>query len=35
MMSVDLRDALATVGRVIIADLDLRAKVQALRDGRL
>ena len=35
MMSVDLRDELAKVGRVIIADLDLRAKVQALREGRL
>jgi len=35
MMSVDLRDELAKVGRVIIADLGLRAKVEALRDGRL
>lgn len=35
MISVDLRDELAKVGRVIIADLGLRAKVEALRDGRL
>ena len=35
IMSVDLRDELARVGRVIIADLGLRAKVQALRDGTL
>ena len=35
IMSVDLRDELAKVGRVIIADLGLRAKVQALRDGTL
>jgi hypothetical protein len=35
IMSVDLRDELAKVGRVIIADLGLRAKVQALREGAL
>jgi Glycosyl transferase family 2 len=35
IMSVDLRDELVKVGRVIIADLGLRAKVQALRDGLL
>ncbi len=35
IMSVDLRDELAKVGRVIIADLGLRVKVQALRDGAL
>ena len=35
IMSVDLRDELAKVGRVIIADLGLRAKVQALQDGAL
>jgi hypothetical protein len=35
ILPVDLRDELAKVGRVIIADLGLRAKVQALRDGKL
>lgn len=35
IMSVDMRDELVKVGRVIIADLGLRAKVQALRDGVL
>lgn len=35
IMSVDLRDELQKVGRVIITDLGLRAKVQALRDGAL
>jgi hypothetical protein len=33
ILPVDLRDELAKVGRVIIADLGLRAKVQALRNG--
>ncbi len=35
MMSVDLRDELVQVGRVIIADLGLRAKVRALTEGGL
>lgn len=35
IMSVDVRDELVKVGRVLIADLGLRAKVQALRDGAL
>ncbi len=35
ILSVDLREELVQAGRVIIADLGLRAKVQALRDGRL
>jgi hypothetical protein len=35
ILSVDLRDELVKVGRVILADLGLRQKVQALRDGRL
>jgi hypothetical protein len=35
ILPVDLRDELVRVGRVIIADLGLRAKVQALRDGQL
>jgi hypothetical protein len=35
ILPMDLRDELVTTGRVIIADLGLRAKVQALRDGRL
>jgi hypothetical protein len=35
ILSVDLRDELVKAGRVILADLGLRQKVQALRDGRL
>jgi hypothetical protein len=35
ILPMDLRDELAKVGRVIITDLGLRAKVEALRDGRL
>ena len=35
ILPVDLRDELVKVGRVIIADLGLRNKVQALRDGAL
>lgn len=35
ILPTDLRDELAAVGRVIIADLGLRQKVQALRDGAL
>lgn len=35
ILSLDLRDELSKVGRVILADLGLRAKVQALRDGKL
>lgn len=35
ILSVDLRDALVKVGRVILADLGLRAKVQDLRNGML
>lgn len=35
ILPTDLRDELAAVGRVIIADLGLRAKVQALCDGTL
>ena len=35
ILSVELRDELVKVGRVILADLGLRAKVQALREGRL
>jgi tagatose-1,6-bisphosphate aldolase non-catalytic subunit AgaZ/GatZ len=33
ILPVDLRDELVISGRVIIADLGLRTKVQALRDG--
>ncbi len=33
VLSVDLRDELVKVGRVIVADLGLRQKVQALQDG--
>jgi hypothetical protein len=35
ILATDLRDELAAAGRVIIADLGLRKKVQALRDGLL
>lgn len=35
ILPTDLRDELVAVGRVVIADLGLRAKVQALRDGAL
>jgi hypothetical protein len=35
ILSVDQRDELAAVGRVILADLGLRQKVQTLRDGTL
>jgi hypothetical protein len=35
ILPVDLRDELVKVGRVLIADLQLRKKVQALRDGTL
>ncbi|MBN8633207.1 MAG: glycosyltransferase family 2 protein [Rhodobacterales bacterium] len=35
ILPLDLRDELVKVGRVIIADLGLRAKVQDLREGRL
>lgn len=35
ILPTDLRDELVAVGRVIIADLGLRQKVQALRDGSL
>jgi hypothetical protein len=35
IMSVDLRDELQKVGRVILADLGLRQKVEALRHGAL
>ncbi len=35
ILPLDLREELVKVGRVIIADLGLRAKVQALRDGQL
>lgn len=35
ILPTDLRDELSAVGRVIIADLGLRQKVQALRDGAL
>jgi len=35
ILSVELRDELVKVGRVILADLGLQAKVQALREGRL
>lgn len=35
ILSVDLRDELVAVGRVIIADLGLKQKVQALRAGAL
>jgi Glycosyl transferase family 2 len=35
ILSVDVRDELVKVGRVIVADLGLRTKVQALRDGKL
>jgi hypothetical protein len=35
ILSEELRDELAKVGRVILADLGLRAKVQTLRDGKL
>lgn len=35
ILPLDLRDELVKVGRVIVADLSLRAKVQALRDGTL
>jgi hypothetical protein len=35
ILPIDLREELVKVGRVIIADLGLRAKVQALRDGLL
>lgn len=33
ILPTDLRDELAAVGRVVLADLGLRQKVQALRDG--
>lgn len=33
ILPTDLRDELVAVGRVILADLGLRAKVQGLRDG--
>jgi hypothetical protein len=32
---VDLADELQKLGRVVVADLGLRAKVQALRDGTI
>lgn len=35
ILPIDLRDELAAVGRVVLADLGLRGKVQALRDGLL
>ncbi len=35
ILPLALRDELVKDGRVILADLDLRQKVQALRDGRL
>jgi Glycosyl transferase family 2 len=35
ILSTDLREELVKVGRVIIADLGLRAKVQSLKDGLL
>lgn len=35
ILPTDLRDELVAVGRVILADLGLRSKVQALRDGAL
>ncbi|MBL9073818.1 glycosyltransferase family 2 protein [Tabrizicola sp.] len=35
ILPVDLRDELAKVGRVVLADLHLRQKVEALRDGQL
>lgn len=35
ILSVDVRDELVAVGRVILADLGLRQKVKDLRDGRL
>lgn len=35
ILPLDLRDELVRDGRVIIADLGLRAKVQAMRDGRV
>lgn len=35
ILPTDLRDELVKDGRVVIADLGLRAKVQALRDGAL
>jgi hypothetical protein len=35
ILSVDLRDELVAVGRVILADLGLRRKVQALTEGTL
>jgi hypothetical protein len=35
VLSVDLADELQKLGRVVVADLGLRAKVQALRDGTI